>query len=156
MLPAIFLAAILLIFSGVGIALWAWAIRDLLDKRRHLKHAERYESTILGVEQRTIAVREKSRTRYQYRNYPVIQFTRASGEQVTFTSETGDTGKESKYAEGQKIRVVYDPDRVLPPMIDNRIDIYYLPITLAAAGTVTLGVVILMAVLFIPRVMSQL
>lgn len=156
MLPAILLAAILIIFSGVGIALWAWAIRDILDKRRHLKHAERYEGTILGVEQRSIAKREKNRTRYQYRNFPVVQFTRASGEQVTFTSETGDIGKESKYAEGQTIRVVYDPDRVLPPMLDNRFDIYYLPISLAAAGTVTLGAVVLMAVLFIPRVMAQL
>ncbi len=156
MLPALLLAAILLIFSGVGIALWAWAIRDVLEKRKHLQHAERYEGKILGVEQRSIAVREKTRTRYDYRNYPVVQFTRASGEQITFTSETGDTGKESKYAEGQTIRIVYDPDRVLPPMLDNRFDIYYLPLSLAAAGTVTLGAVVLMAVLFIPRVMSQL
>ena len=50
-------------------------------------------------------------------HFPVIKFTTQTGESVTFTSETGDTGPRSGYAHGQCLAIFYDPKGKLGPML---------------------------------------
>jgi hypothetical protein len=50
-------------------------------------------------------------------HFPIIRFTTKTGESVTFTSETGDTGPKSGYAQGQRLEIFYDPTGELGPML---------------------------------------
>ena len=50
-------------------------------------------------------------------HFPIIKFSKQTGEAITFTSETGDSGPESRYAQGQRIAVFYDQEGGLGPMI---------------------------------------
>ncbi len=50
-------------------------------------------------------------------HFPTIEFSKQTGEAVTFTSETGDAGPASRYAPGQRIAIFYDPEGGLGPMI---------------------------------------
>jgi hypothetical protein len=69
---------------------------------------------------------------------PVLRFKTASGEVKKFRSAFG-FGPSSPYKVGMTIPVLYDPDDVIPPMIDSWVTIWAGHIALFFFGLVLLG-----------------
>ena len=101
-----------------GVGLFAAGVRGLIRRfaaRRRLRPAE---GEIVRIEKRQkITDRESGRTAEYH--YPEIKFRPEPGSDKTFTSEIGAGARASRYAVGQKIAVLYDPDGEIPPMIDS-------------------------------------
>ena len=163
----------------VGVWLLSSSVKQFSLKRKHLPHMERVEGTVVDVKkkaQRTTT--ENGRTTTTYANFPVIQFTRASGETVTFTSEVGDVtirrrrrvtldsgvsvqmGKtrttESEFQRGEKLPVLYDPDDALKPMIDGVSNIWMSEISMAMGGVAFFAGAIIIAAIYGPRLLAAL
>lgn len=70
---------------------------------------------------------------------PIIAFVKASGEQIEFRSEAGEYAATTKYRIGQSIDVLYDPDGVMPPMIDEWFARWGVHIVMIFGGLLFLG-----------------
>ena len=176
-----FLIPVFLVLGLVLVGVWllSSSVKQFSLKRKHLPHMERVEGTVVDVKkkaQRTTT--ENGRTTTTYANFPVIQFTRASGETVTFTSEVGDVtirrrrrvtpgsgvtvqvGKtgttETEFQRGEKLPVLYDPDGALEPMIDGVSNIWMPEISMTMGGVAFLAGAIIIAVIYGPRLLAAL
>jgi hypothetical protein len=74
---------------------------------------------------------------------PVVRFKTASGEVKTFRSEFG-FGPSSPYKVAMEIPVLYDPDDVIPPMIDSWATIWGGHLAVLLFGLVLVGAAALM------------
>ena len=115
----ILLAIMMLAFTAAGLFLLVVSLRELFSKIVHRRRFERAEGVVMQVKQKVMRSTLRRRTKPTILNLPVIRFTTRTGDAVTFTSETGDTGKVSKYAAGKRVQVCYDVDREFVPMIDS-------------------------------------
>lgn len=147
----------------VGVWLLYASIKGFLLKRKHLAHAERVEGVVVSIERKQIGTStvERGYSTATYGNYLVVSFTRASGEQVTFTSETGDSttrrrGRttETKYEMGQKVTALYDPDGVLKPMLGDAV--WSTEIFMALGGAVFLVGAVFIIVIFGSKIIDAL
>jgi len=105
-------------FSLVGLGLFAAGVRGLIRRftiRRHLRPAE---GEIVRIEKRVESTDTDSGRTAEY-DYPEIKFRSGSGADKIFTSEIGASARLSRYAVGQKIAVLDDPDGAIAPMIDS-------------------------------------
>lgn len=167
-------------FVLVGIWLLFTSVQQFMLKRKHLPHMERVEGTVIDVERKkTGTTTQRGKTTDTYSNFPVIQFTRSSGEVITFTSEAGDfsrrrrgtpvlqsdgsiafgkvkTTLQSQYQKGDTLPVLYDPDGALKPMIDGGANIWQMEIFMALGGAVFLAAAIVIIVLFGGRIIAAL
>jgi hypothetical protein len=106
-------------FFGSGLLLVVVFLRELCRKlaRRHrLRSADGVVTSVV----KKAASRGPGRVRWRtyWRFFPVVTFTPPGGFPVTFTSEVGDGGTESRYRPGQRLAVRYDPDGEIPPTLD--------------------------------------
>ncbi|MGE0574596.1 DUF3592 domain-containing protein [Reyranella sp.] len=101
-----------------GVGLFAVGVRELTRRfgaRRRLRSAE---GEIVRIEKRQEIMDSDSGRTADF-DYPEIRFRTGSGGDKTFISEIGAGARTARYAIGQKLTVLYDPDGELPPMIDS-------------------------------------
>ena len=103
-------------FFLAGVGLFSAGVRGLMRRfaaRRRLRTAE---GEIVRIEIRQEITNNEMQRTADY-HYPEIKFRPASGGETTFLSEIGAGARARRYAVGQKIAVLYDPDGAIPPMI---------------------------------------
>lgn len=108
----------MVVFFLAGLGLFATGLRGLIRRlaaRRRLRSAE---GKIVRIDKRQKVTDNESNRTAEY-HYPEIRFRSESGEEMTFLSEIGAGARAQRYAVGQKIAVLYDPDGELPPMIHS-------------------------------------
>jgi hypothetical protein len=108
----------MVVFFLGGVALFAAGVRGLVRRfaaRRRLRPAE---GEIVWIDSRQVTMDSESGRTAEY-HYPEIRFRPESGDHITFLSEIGAGARAQRYAVGQKIAVLYDPDGEIPPMIDS-------------------------------------
>ncbi len=151
--------AMMLIFLAVGIALFWSAIKGLWQRWRQIPRLVSAEGVILTLhkERRLIgpAANLRGRSKRRIANYPVTQFQTQTGETVSFQSELGDLGKQSRYSPGQRVKVLYDPERQTPPMIDSWWGIWFGLMMQAIAGVVFVGGAVLIWVAFGDKILGE-
>ncbi|WP_283842037.1 DUF3592 domain-containing protein [Bradyrhizobium sp. KB893862 SZCCT0404] len=69
--------------------------------------------------------------------YPTFQFQTADGRPITFTSSSGSTSQ--PYAEGERVRIAYDPRRPEDARLLSFLTLWIAPILLCAAGLLLAG-----------------
>src|SRR5512132_3067127 len=97
-----------------GVGLFAVGMHGLIRRlaaRRRLRPAE---GEIVRLDKRQQTTDADSGRTAEY-HYPEIKFRPASGPYQTFLSEIGAGARAQRYAVGQKIAVLYDPDGAIPP-----------------------------------------
>jgi len=113
-----FVGLMMVAFFLAGVGLLAAGVRGLIRRlaaRRRLRPAE---GEIVRIEKRQkITDYEMGRTAEYH--FPEITFRTERGSDQRFVSEIGAGARSSRYAVGQKIAVLYDPDGEIPPMIDS-------------------------------------
>ena len=114
MMVAFFLAGVGLFVGG------ALGLIRRFAARRRLRPAE---GEIVRIDKRQETTDYDSGRTAEY-HYPEVRFRPRRGTDQTFTSETGVGSRASRYAVGQKIGVLYDPDGKFPPMIHSSAGIW--------------------------------
>jgi hypothetical protein len=109
MMMAFFLAGGGLFAAGV-----LGLIRRLVARRR-LRPAE---GEIIWIDKRQETRGSDSDSTVEY-HYPEIKFRPERGADQTFLSEIGAGARAARYAIGQTIAVLYDPNGKIPPMINS-------------------------------------
>jgi hypothetical protein len=109
MMTAFFLAGIGLFAAGVYGLVGRFAVR------RRLRPAE---GEIIYIDARQSATDTDSGRTSTY-HYPEIRFRNARGIEQTFLSEIGAGSIVGRYAIGQKIGVLYDPEDKVAPVINS-------------------------------------
>lgn len=135
-------ACIILVFGGAGLGLLYVAFQDLVVRLKYMPQMEKCEGRIIDVKQETRHSTDTNRRRRRdvtYMNFPVIELTRANGEKITFTTETGDLGMVSKYTVGGPVQVLYGPNGKLKPMLNTRGDKWSMTLAFAAGGIALLS-----------------
>ena len=105
-------------FFLAGVGLFAAGVCGLIRRfaaRRRLRPAE---GEIVRIDKRQETTDYESGRTAEY-HFPEIKFRSEWGGDKTFTSEIGAGARSSRYAVGQKIAVLYDPDGEIPPMIGS-------------------------------------
>lgn len=105
-------------FSLAGVGLFVAGLRGLIRRfaaRRRLRQAE---GEIVRIDRRQETTDYDSGRAAEY-HYPEIKFRPERGADQTFLSEIGAGARAARYAIGQKIAVLYDPDGKIPPMINS-------------------------------------
>ena len=108
----------LVVFFLTGVGLFAAGVRGLIRRfgvRGRLRPAE---GEIFRIDKRQKCTDYQTGRTAEY-HYPEIKFCRERGGDMTFLSEIGAGARAARYAVGQKIAVLYDPDDKIPPMIDS-------------------------------------
>lgn len=107
----------MVVFPLSGIIFLIISVRELVRRIARRRYFLRADGLIVGIKTKTLRTTRRGRLRPTIMNFPVIRFTTQTGEAVTFTSETGDTGPVSAYAQGQRLAIFYDPNGELTPML---------------------------------------
>jgi hypothetical protein len=132
----ILLAAMMLAFITAGLLFAGISLRDLFRKLDSRRRFVRAEGVVLHIQRKVMHSTNRHRFKPTILNFPVIRFSTQTGEAVTFTSQTGDSGKVSRYSAGARVPVRYDPLREFVPMIDTWSGIWLptIMVLLAALG----------------------
>lgn len=69
--------------------------------------------------------------------YPTFRFQTADGRSITFTSSSGSTSQ--PYAEGERIRIAYDPGRPEEARLLSFLTLWIAPVLLCGAGLLLAG-----------------
>ena len=113
-------AAMMVVFLLSGIVVLAVTLFELVRRILSCRRFERADGMIVGLERKTMTSRTGGgRMRTTVMHFPIIRFQTQAGEEVKFTSETGDSGERSRYQPGWKIAVLYDPHAEFKPMLDS-------------------------------------
>ena len=88
----------MVVFPFTGVVFLVVSIRELIRRIARRRYFLRTDGLIVGIRTKTLRTTRRGRLRPTIMNFPVIRFTTQTGEPVTFTSETGDTGPVSAYA----------------------------------------------------------
>src|SRR5262249_30462061 len=139
----------LVAFSLCGLMTWLAGIRGLWSQWRRRAFLRSAVGEIISLKRSEVSSSDSSTAASVY--HPVLRFKTASGEVKTFLSPFG-TGPSPKYKVGMTIPVLYDPDNVLPPMIDSWFAIWGGHVMLLIAGLVFLGGAALGCAVFIRQV----
>lgn len=122
--------------------------RELLRKLASRGRFERADGVVMNVRRKKMKSTNEHRYKPTILNFPVIRFTTQAGDAVTFTSETGDSGKISRYSPGERVPVRYDPHGEFPPMIDSWSGVWLPPLMAMLAGVGFILGAILIAIAF--------
>ncbi|HMP03370.1 MAG TPA: DUF3592 domain-containing protein [Gemmatales bacterium] len=136
----------------LGVSLREGVLR--LWRRRRLVRAE---GVIVYVVKKTFRrmPQSKPHLRPLILNFPLVQFRTREGDEIKFTSETGDTGPQSRYVAGERLAVLYDPEGKLPPTLAT-VSGQWLPSLIGVlAGCIFLSVTLLIYCSFWERIVSH-
>jgi hypothetical protein len=143
-------------FAGGGLLLLAMFARELAQRIAARRRMLRSEGEVVEVvRQAAPPGPEEVRWRTDWVFFPVIRFTPEGGRPVTFKSEVGDGGQESRYEVGQRLGVRYDPAGKIPPMLDAWSGMWLPPLIGMFAGLVFLVGSGLAAVVFADKVLGR-
>jgi hypothetical protein len=107
----------MVVFPFSGVIFLIVSVRELVRRIARRRYFLRTDGIIVGIKTKTLRTTRRGRLRPTIMHFPVMRFTTQTGEAVTFTSETGDTGPVSGYTHGQHLAIFYDPNGELPPML---------------------------------------
>jgi len=113
------LATMIIAFSLAGLVILFISLREFLRRIVLCGRFERAQGTIVSVVRKRYSGSNRHRSKPMMMNFPRVTFQTQEGKELTFTSETGDTGDSSRYVEGKTLTVVYDPGGAFPPMEDS-------------------------------------
>jgi len=105
-------------FFLAGVGLFAAGVRGLIRRFAARGRLRPAEGEIVRIEKRQKTTDYDMGRTAEY-HYPEIRFRPEAGAESTFLSEIGAGARALRYAVGQKIAVLYDPDGGIPPMIDS-------------------------------------
>ena len=142
-------------FALGGVSLIVSGLRELAAKISRRHRFETATGTIEGVKRKVLTSMHKAPLRSTVMNFPIVAFTTRAGEPVTFTAETGDSGDVSRYEQGQKIVVRYDPAGEFPPMLDDWFGVWMPPVMIAFGGCVFLAGSALIYVAFGDKILGR-
>jgi hypothetical protein len=115
---------IVVLFGGGLLVLWIF-VREMLQRWRLRRRLLCAEGKVINVIKKSMPIiGSTTRVHPTWRFFPVITFTPVGGDALTFTSETGDSGRTSRYRIGQTLSVRYDPTGEIPPMMDSWFDMW--------------------------------
>lgn len=138
--------------SGAGLFLaGVWRIVARLRARGRMLRAEGEIVRIEMVQKCT----DYDMGRTAEYHYPEIRFYPAGGGEAKFLSEIGAGSRAKRYAVGQRIGVVYDPEGKVPPMIDSWSGRWGPHLLKAIVGPMLIGVAIFLWWAFGARILGR-
>jgi hypothetical protein len=120
-------------FFLAGSGLFAAGAIKLIRRLAALRRLRRAEGKIVRVESRQEYPDADGGRAAEY-HYPEIRFRPERGSETTFLSEIGAGASRARYAVGQKIGVLYDPEGTVAPMLDSWTGIWLTPLIQVVAG----------------------
>lgn len=123
-----------LAFLGVGIALLGGAYHYWRITASLIENAVATTGVVILMreEDRHVQPQHQGEAEATYR--PVIRFTARNGRQVHYQSIV--SSYPPRYSEGERVRVLYDPERPEWARIDDFADLWLRPIFLAGVGSI--------------------
>ena len=118
----------MIVFFLIGCGLCAGGAWLGVARRREVERMIAVNGTVVGIH-----TRHPRNSRSVY-NFPVIQFRTLRGETRTFTSETGDASRASRYFLDQTIELLYDPEGTAKPLINSWWGVWSAPFFIVAGG----------------------
>ncbi len=110
--------SMMIIFFLAGVGLFVSGVGGLIRRFAGRGRLRRAEGEIIRIEKRQKEIDTEMKRTAEY-HYPEIRFYVAGAGETTFLSEIGAGARAQRYAVGQKIGVLYDPEKKIPPMIDS-------------------------------------
>ena len=144
----------MVVFFLAGAGLFAAGLRELIRRfaaRRRLRPAE---GEIVRIEKRQKTTDTESGRTAEF-HYPEIRFHPERGAEETFTSEIGAGARTARYAVGQKIAVLYDPEGEIPPMVNSWAGIWVPHLVHMIAGPIFIFAALLFYWAFGDRILGQ-
>jgi hypothetical protein len=124
-------AVVFSIFPLVGLGMLAGAFFSYQKTNSFVKEAAKAEGTVVDlVVVRLIQDNRRPTTSYSYR--PTIRFMNSQGTEVEFTSQTGSNPP--SYSKGQKVEILYKPDKPQDARINDLFPLWGDSILLAGMG----------------------
>jgi hypothetical protein len=150
----------LIVFGAAGIFLVSNGVWSLLQTLRRLPHLVGANGVVLKVHSERRFTETNTgggwRPTVIIVNFPVIQFQTDAGETRSFRSSTGDVGRRSRYRPGQALRILYDPDGQIPPMINSWTGIWFPIVAQSIGGVGFMGGAALIWFAFGDRVLGRI
>ena len=128
----------MVVFFLGGVGLFATGALGLVRRFAARCRLRPAQGEIVGIDKRQVVMDNESGRTAEY-HYPEIRFRPGSGVPQTFLSEIGAGARAERYAVGQKIAVLYDPDGEIPPMIDSWAGIWGPHLVRTIAGPLFVG-----------------
>jgi hypothetical protein len=100
-----------------GAGLFAVGVRELVRRFAARHRLRPTEGEIIRIEKRYETTDSESERTAEY-DCPEIKFRPGRRAEQTFISDIGAGARTSRYAIGQKIEVLYDPNGAIPPVIN--------------------------------------
>ena len=116
-----------------GAGLFVAGVRQLIRRFGARHRLQRATGEIVRIEIRQESTDSDSGRTIEL-HYPEVRYRPGGGGEQTFLSETGVGSRVSRYAVGQKITVLYDPDGEVGPMIESWSAMWSIPLVRAIAG----------------------
>lgn len=105
-------------FLVAGVGLFVAGGFGLIRRFGARRRMRRVEGEIVWIDRRQVCTDYDMGRSTEY-HYPEIRFNPHEGGETKFLSEIGAGSRTERYAVGQKIGVLYDPEGKVPPMIDS-------------------------------------
>jgi hypothetical protein len=113
-----------LVLAVIGLGLLSGAVSVFLRQRRESASAAQAQGVVVEL------ARKAGQRGYLY--YPVVEFTTAAGQKVSFESTVGRMP--AGYAVGAAVKVSYDPQNPQKADIDSALTRWFVPGCMAAMG----------------------
>jgi len=121
-----------------GVGLFGYGARELIRRFAARGRLRRAEGEIVRIDIRHETTGSGSGRTAEY-HYPEIRFDPGRGGEQAFLAEIGAGARARRYAVGQKIGVLYDPEGEVPPMIDSWAGIWFPHLVRAIVGPLFIG-----------------
>lgn len=141
-------------FFLAGVGLFGAGVRELVRRLAARRRLRRAEGEIVRIEVRQKTTDSDSLRTADY-HYPEIRFRSESEGAKTFISEIGAGALAERYAVGQKIAVLYDPDGEIRPMIDSWAGFWMPHLIHAIVGPMLILVALFLYWAFGERILEQ-
>ena len=141
-------------FLLAGVGLFAVGVRQLVRRLATRHRLRPAEGEIVRIESRQEVTDTDSGRTAEY-HYPEIRFRTRPGADTTFLSEIGAGARAARYAIGQTIAVLYDPDGKIPPMINSWAGIWAAHLVRTIAGPIFVFGALLIYLAFGERILGR-
>jgi hypothetical protein len=139
----------LVVFALLGVGMSVAGLRGLWRTWRRRPFLKSAVGRIVSLQKNAVFAGEGGSTTV---NLPVVGFTTESGEVKQFASQIGSAEGNAKYRVFDPVPVLYDPDEILPPVIDSWMTLWGGHLLAATVGPIFLGGSVLVIVAFGRRI----
>jgi hypothetical protein len=150
-----YVVGLMIVFIPVGGLFCIVAgVRGLWTTWRRRAFLRAAEGIIVGIKTEPVINDDSTSSELQRSYRPILRFTTEEGEVHEFVSALGKIGTEPPYRKGDRLPVLYDPDGVLPPLVDCWFALWGFHLMLSAfAGPLFIGCSVLLCLAFGHRVL---